>query len=130
VSRRKQLWELSPEEQHERFPALFPDRAIAAEQEQVYEAARSKFDARIRAARSNPPLTAEQKREAKMNDLDRLAKETRHARQDAEDALAVYLNRLKRNAEVEGASESDLRAKYAMDGQPRHLSDRQSRSNQ
>lgn len=115
MSRRKQLWELSPEEQHERFPSLFPDPAIAAEQEQVYEEARSRLDARVRAGRSNPPLTAEQKREAKMNDLDRLAKETRHARQDAEDALAAYLNRLKRNAEVGGATESDLRAKYNID---------------
>ncbi|WP_425834532.1 hypothetical protein [Kribbella sp. DT2] len=64
-----------------------------------------------------------------MNDLDRLAKETRHSRQDAEDALAVYLNRLKRNEEIGSATEGDLRAKYGMNGQPRHLADRQERGN-
>ena len=64
-----------------------------------------------------------------MNDLDRLALETRHARQDAEDVLAAYLNRLKRNEQIGGASESDLRAKYDMDGQPRHLGDRMERDN-
>lgn len=129
MSRRKPLWELSPQEQHARFPELFPDPAIAAERERSYEEAQEKWNAHVRAGRLNPPLTSEQRREAAMNDLDRLAKETRHARQDAEDALSVYLNRLKRNAEIGGATESDLRAKYEMDGQPRHLSDRMERSN-
>lgn len=127
MSKQKPLWEMTPEEQHARFPALFPDPAIAAERERSHQEARARWNAHVQAGRSNPPLTPEQRREAAMNDLDRLAKETRHARQDAEDALAVYLNRLKRNEEIGGASESDLRAKYGMDGQPRHLADRQER---
>ena len=44
--------------------------------------------------------------------LDRLAKETRRARQDAEDALAAFLDRRKRNASINGQGEGDLKKKY------------------